>query len=305
MDISLETLTQNQKERLAFIEFRAYFLGEVRRTDVTTRFGVATAAATRDIALYRSLTDGNIVLDPKTKAYVVGDRFSPIFKHPVDRVLSALSQGFGEGIGGQSKPLVPCEVPNSLNSPNIAVLAPITQAIHRKKAVQITYHSFSSGESLREIVPFSLANNGLRWHVRAYDRRRGRFLDFVLTRIARSELLEHSPLEEHEDASNDIQWNRIVGLDLVPHPDKPRHEIIAMDYGMALTEQVLRVNVRAALAGYFLRQWSVDCSPAHTLDGPGVKLWLRNPLALYDVESANLAPGYPPAEESGHNNAAN
>lgn len=299
MDTSLETLTQNQKERLAFIEFRAYFLGEVRRTDVTTRFGVATAAATRDIALYRSLADGNIVLDPKTKAYVVGGKFSPIFKHPVDRVLSALSQGFGEGIGGQSRPLVPCEIPATLNFPNVAVLAPITQAIHRKKVVRISYHSFSSGESEREIVPFSLANNGLRWHVRAYDRRRGRFIDFVLTRIACSELLEQSRIEEHEEAINDIQWNRIVSLDLVPHPAKSAHEIIAMDYGMALPERVLKVNVRAALAGYFLRQWSVDCSPSHSLDGPEVRLWLRNPVALYGVDSASLVPGYTPVDELG------
>lgn len=173
------------------------------------------------------------------------------------------------------------------------------EVIHRKKAVRISYHSFSSGESEREIVPFSLANNGLRWHVRAYDRRRGRFIDFVLTRIARSALLEESSIEEHEQVSHDIQWNRIVSLDLVPHPAKSAHEIIAMDYGMALPERVLKVNVRAALAGYFLRQWSVDCSPSHSLDGPEIRLWLRNPVALYDVDSANLAPGYTPIDELG------
>lgn len=164
---------------------------------------------------------------------------------------------------------------------------------------KVSYHSFSSGESEREIVPFSLANNGLRWHVRAYDRRRGRFIDFVLTRIARSALLEESSIEEHEQVSHDIQWNRIVSLDLVPHPAKSAHEIIAMDYGMALPERVLKVNVRAALAGYFLRQWSVDCSPSHSLDGPEIRLWLRNPVALYGVDSANLAPGYTPIDELG------
>lgn len=292
MEPCLDGLSQNQKERLAFIEFRAYFLGEIRRTDVINRFGIATAAATRDLALYRQISNDNIVLDQRTKCYLAVEDFKPVFDHPTERVLSALSQGFGEGIGGQSKPLIQSETPRFLSQPDVSVLAPITQAISRKKVSRIAYYSFSSGKTEREIVPFALVNNGLRWHVRAFDRRRGQFLDFVLTRIESSELLEDEPILEHEDSSHDIQWSRIVELELVPHPKEKHKAIIAMDYGMSAKELLLKVRVRAALAGYFLRLWSVDCSNDHSLEGKEVRLWLRNPLSLYGVESSGLAPGY-------------
>ena len=83
---------------------------------------------------------------------------------------------------------------------------------------------------------------------------------------------------------------RIVELEMVPHPDQPRPEITEMDYGMVRGS--LRMKLRAATAGYILRQWSVDCSPDHSLRGYEFRLWLKDHLALYGVKNAVLAPGY-------------
>jgi hypothetical protein len=55
---------------------------------------------------------------------------------------------------------------------------------------------------------------------------------------------------------------------------------------------VLRMKRRAAIAGYILRKWSVDGSPDHCLRGHEFRLWLKDPLALYGVKNALLAPGY-------------
>jgi len=41
-----------------------------------------------------------------------------------------------------------------------------------------------------------------------------------------------------------------------------------------------------------LLRWSVDCSPDHSLTEEQYRLWLADPLALYGVENAKLAPGY-------------
>jgi hypothetical protein len=293
MQSFLKDISQAQSERLAYIEFRAYFLGEVKRADIIARFGIATAAATRDIALYRQIASENLILDSKSKTYLPRQGFIPIFEHSVDRVLTALTKGFGEGLGGQTKALIASEIPQSLHHPEVVLFAPITQAINRRKAVKITYNSFSTGETEREIVPFALANNGLRWHVRAYDRLRKGFRDFVLTRVGSSMLLDESRVEDHEEPANDFEWGRIVELELVPHPKKKKQvRVIAMDYGMSTKNPALKVRVRAALAGYFLRQWSVDCSRTHKLDSPEVRLWLRNALTLYGINSASLAPGY-------------
>lgn len=50
----LEDLSLVQRDRLAYIDFRLYFFGEIGRPDLIERFGVAPAGATRDLALYRN-----------------------------------------------------------------------------------------------------------------------------------------------------------------------------------------------------------------------------------------------------------
>ena len=174
--------------------------------------------------------------------------------------------------------------------PDIDVLAPLSRAINLRQAVRICYSSFSSGKQEREIVPFALADNGLRWHARAFDRLRQRFLDLVLTRIHWIQALPQSPIEPHELGHHDLDWGRILELELVPHPKEAHPEVIAMDYPMA--NGVLKVRVRAALASYLLRQWLVDCSLDHSLTEPEYRLWLRNTPILYGVSAAHLAPGY-------------
>ena len=285
----VENLSQAQRERLAYIDFRLYFFGEIGRPDLTSRFGVAPAGATRDLALYREIAPQNIEFDGSSKVYRIGKQFLPIFEHAPQRVLSSLALGFGEGLSGLSQPLLPCESPIALSSPKMDVLAPICRAIHAKRPVAIRYHSMSSGESERVIVPFALVDTGLRWHVRAFDRKSGEFRDFVVTRIEAPTLIDEEP-QANERPDNDIQWTRIVEMDFVPHPRLRRPEIIRMDYGMK--DGSIRMRVRAAVAGYMLLRWSVDCSPDHSLKEEQYRLWLSDPLALYGVENAKLAPGY-------------
>ena len=291
----LEQLTQPQRDRLAFIELRVRFVGEIRRQDLVARFGIQSAAATRDLALYKELSPGNIDYDPKGKAYILGPDFRTIFNFPPERALSWLTQGFGDGEPMRLKAWVASESPSRLTHPDLDVLASVTRAIHQESAMAVDYYSISSGKSKREIVPFALMDIGLRWHVRAFDRKSQEFRDFVITRIKNPVVLKGQPVEPHETSDQDIQWTRIVELELVPHPDQPRPEITEMDYSMQ--GGVLRMKLRAATAGYILRKWSVDCSPDHSLRGPEYRLWLKDHLAIYGVRNAVLAPGYRSPEQ--------
>lgn len=286
----LADLTQPQRDRLAFVELRVRFIGEIRRQDLVTRFGIQSAAATRDLALYKELAPGSIDYDSKVKSYVLGQNFRPLFDFPSERVLSWLTQGFGDGEPMRFKFWMVSESPSRLTLPDLDVLASVTRAIHQGYPLSIEYHSISNGRTEREIVPFALIDNGFRWHVRAFDRKTQEFRDFVITRIKNPVRLKGQPVEAHEASDQDIQWTRIVELELVPHPDQPRPEITEMDYGMQ--NGVLRVKLRAATAGYTLRKWSVDCSPDHSLRGHEYRLWLKDHLAIYGVKNAVLAPGY-------------
>ena len=283
------SLSQAQRERLTYLEFRLYFMGEIGRPDLSARFGVAPAGATRDLAMYRELAPKNIDFHNSSKTYRISSEFIPIFEHVPQRVLSALSLGFGDGVDGERRSLLPCEFPAMLSCPRMNVLAPICRAIHAKRPVEIRYQSMSSGASERVIVPFALIDTGLRWHVRAFDRKSGEFRDFVITRIENPTILNEEP-STYERMDADIQWTRIVELDVVPHPRLTRPEIIQMDYGMQ--GGFIRLRVRAAVAGYMLLRWCIDSSPDHCLKEEQYRLWLKDPLALYGVENAKLAPGY-------------
>jgi len=284
-----------QRERLAHVDFRLFFLGEVSRADISGRFDVAPAVATRDLARYRTLAPSNARFDGSSKTYRTTDNFRPLFEHSMDRALSALSKGFGDGLGGSASGLIPCEYPSPINRPAIEVLAAITRAIAGRRVLSVSYVSSSSGTTEREIVPLALADNGLRWHVRAFDRRTSSFRDFVLTRVKGVRVLSENPLPE-ESSNRDVQWSREVDIEVVPHPDFPRSELAALDYPM--TDGVLRIRAKAALVGYVLRRWSIDCSENHSLRGPEYRLWLRNRSALDGVESAFIAPGYLPKDGS-------
>ena len=77
----VESLSHAQRERLAYIDFRLYFFGEIGRPGLIERFGVAPAGATRDLALYREIAPQNITFDGSNKIYRIGQAFSPLFDH--------------------------------------------------------------------------------------------------------------------------------------------------------------------------------------------------------------------------------
>ena len=282
-------LSHSQRERLAYLELKAFFIGELRRGDLEARFSIKPAAATRDLNAYRDRAPDNLAYDRYVKAYVPTSHFCPVFPFSAERVLSWLLHGYGDGQGPTVVRTIPCEGAGELVQPDFSLLGGITRAIHTGRALRIDYLSLSSGAAKRVIVPVALADNGLRWHVRAYDRQRRRFSDFVLTRITKVKPLDEAA-EAHERIEADRQWNRRVDLRLVPHPGLTYPEAVMADYGMR--DGSLTLNVSAALAGYALQRWAVDCSSAHKLDCARHHLWLADPAVLVGVESAVMAPGF-------------
>lgn len=287
MNKTLEEIGQAQRERLFHIDFRVWFLGRLARGDLIRRFGVKEAAATRDIALYRHLAPDNLAFEGSTKTYLCAPSFRPLFDHPPERTLTAIAEGLGDDAAGDIGPHVRTERPLRLNHPAIDVIAAVSRAIVEKRLLSIDYCSLTSGMGEREIAPFALVDTGTRWHCRAFDRRRGKFLDFVLTRIARAAFCDGT-VGAAEEREADDQWMRIVELELTPHPGIQRPEAVALDY--AMVDGVLRARLRAALVGYALLHWSVDATDDHSLSPDRHHLWLRNGAALYGVDNLRIAP---------------
>lgn len=293
---TIEELSKAQRDRLAYIDLRLRYTGEVMRQDIVESYGIKSAAATRDFALYKELAPKNLSYDKSEKRYIIGKWFSPLFEFSPQQILPWIAGGYGDTSPLKNKTVIPTETTGINRTISGDVLAVISRGIYSKKIVEISYRSLSSGLTVRSIAPFVLVGNGDRWHTRAHDRRNREFRDFSLSRIIDAKQTEDA-ISPTESNTNDIQWNRVVELDLVPHPANIQHpDTIEAEYGMQ--NGVLRTKIRAALVGYFLRRWNIDCTTDHSLKGKEYQLWLKNSQALYGVENLILAPGYTPERKA-------
>lgn len=285
---SMDNLSHAQKQRLAFIDFSLQYFGQVSRQDMIKKFATGLAAATRDFASYREFAPDNMTLVHQTKSYHRKPEFKALFQHEPEGILHGLAKGFGDGL---SQPISPSEIcidATQLIHPDTEIIAALMRAIQSKRALKVKYVSVSSGEREREIVPHALVNNGQRWHVRAFDRAHQVFTDFVVTRIKAISSASHEP-KFNETQVKDSQWDNIITLNLIPHPSLDHPEAIALDYQMQ--DNTLEVVTRAALAGYLLRQWSVDCSAKHQISSGVCQLALSNLDVLSQIEHLTIVPG--------------
>lgn len=280
---------QKRKERLSFIDFCANYLGIIGRTDIIKRFGVAEASASNDLSAYIKMAPNNLQYDFKTKSHRATNQFKPAFDFPVTQALKALSTGFGDTREQLPDSFIDSESAIALNKPKCEIVAQVTRAINLKKIVDLKYHSLSSGKTERKIAPFAVVDSGLRWHVRAFDRKTNQFRDFVFTRMLDAKLTDED-LKEKESNKYDDFWNQQITLELMPHPDNIiEKESIEMDYEMIGGS--ITVQVRRAVAGYVLRHWNVDATSDHSQDGKHFQLWLKNRDSINDIEEIILAPG--------------
>ena len=269
-----DDLTGAQKELLAHIEFMGRFYGLVSRLDLTSRFDVSDTTATRMFRIYNELAPDNIIYRPTLKRYEWQESARPIIPVSTSKCVSTLVDGFGDSyanIEGQ-----PIAVKNSLFNVDLDVLSAVTRAIKRRQVIRINYLSKTSPKgSERDIVPHSIADSGLRWHVRAFDRKRGEFRDFVINRINTVFPLVKQNIPPAQLVSNDEDWNEFVELEIEPHPKLgPAKCMIEFEYRM--NNGCLKKTIRKALAGYLLDSWNVDTSSEASLKGNHVMLWLRN-----------------------------
>ena len=273
MKIRKEDLPDRPEEKLEFVELLAYFNGFVIRDDITNRFGISPASATNILSRYNQMAPGNLSYNVRLKRYEIGTPFRPIFD--VRMMI--------ERIPVYSMP----KLHKPTDSDGIERIAVISRAIQRIQSLTITYSSASGGISTRQIIPVAFADNRLRWHLRAYDRRRAEYVDFVFSRIQKVDPIEGDTIQDHEHPTNDKQWHSIVDLEIKAHP----HNLVDV-LSFAMGTDSHSVKIRAAMAGYFLQLWNVDCSPDARLRGKEYQYILTNMAEVAKVADLELAPGY-------------
>lgn len=265
-----------QQERLLYIDMRLRLLGEVRRQDLIARFGIKSAAATRDLALYRDEKPENWVYVSRTKSYVRAETFDPLYNTiSAEDAWNWLSPGAGETGLLDHEVRYPVDRGVLAGFVRMEILEVICQAISKHDLVEIAYASPWEKPRRMTVVPHGLADVLGQWYLRAFNRLTETFETFELRWIAGAHPTKRSAFP-HEFYQEDIQWAMRITLELVPHPDNVVYpESLAKSF--ELIDGLWRVEVRRALAELLTERLGVDTSKGHKLQGRGYLWWLRNP----------------------------
>lgn len=253
------------ERRLAFIEERLFWLGEVNRADLVRRFGVSMGQASGDIARYLALEPTGVGYDKSGKRYVAGENFRPVLAKPdAARFLGELrlvdlgSLAVEDTMLGKVPPFDATPLPQRSIDP--FVLRTVLRAVREQRTLDAFYQSMSRPEpSRRMIQPHALAHDGFRWHARAFDRESGEFRDFVLGRLSKPKLKEKEQASSKPE--NDVDWQTFIELVIAPHPGltPSQTHAITIDYGIRGRSTSLKV--RRALLFYALKRLGLDVAP--------------------------------------------
>ncbi len=226
------------EQRLEFIEFRLFWEGWINRSHLTERFNLSVPQASKDLSLYEEKAPGNLVYDKSAKRYLASSKFEPKFIRPdADRYLAQL-----RSIADHTVCLADTwlsEMPEAESMPlphrrvDVAVLRRLLDAIRAKNSVRVLYQSMNPQRlepMWRWISPHAFANDGLRWHVRAFCHTDREFTDFLLSRCLDVE----GDKAAEATASDDVSWNTFFNVILIPNPQLSANQqaIIAQDYCM-------------------------------------------------------------------------
>ncbi|MCO5340553.1 helix-turn-helix transcriptional regulator [Delftia tsuruhatensis] len=269
--------------RLQFIDFRLRWEGRLNRTDLIEYFGISMPQASLDIARYLELAPSNLEYDRRSRTYVAGASFKPLFPRSSARRYLAELHAKTTGLLEQGASFIghaPAvdTAPSPWRAVSDEVVHAVIRAIQDKAAVEVLYQSMTSVDaSSRTISPHALGFDGFRWHVRAYCHKRGRFSDFVLARILGLKVAGPSSV----DPGTDALWHTILTLVLVPHPDlsAAKKRVIELDYCME--DGQVALECRQAFLFYTMRRLGLHTETPSDPAAQQISLGNRTELQPY------------------------
>jgi hypothetical protein len=232
-----ESFCYAQRQRLQYIESVAYWEGKVDRPRVSRVFELSENHITKDFTAYRKAFPENLSYDVSARVYRPGRNFEPRIGSGSPEEYLSLLRAFHETTIGAVLPPVGNSItavglPFPSGNINPKVLREMTRALSQLGGVTITYQSLSTPQpTRRDIWPHALVYAGHRWHVRAYDDLRKKFVDFVLLRIIDAQSLDLNCPVSFE---TDYDWHTTESIAISPvsNLSTEQQAIVAAEYGM-------------------------------------------------------------------------
>jgi predicted DNA-binding transcriptional regulator YafY len=282
------------QQRYQYIEVMAFYTGVITRKDVARTFGISDAAATKDLKAYGLVAPDNLIYKQNVFGFVPSTTFVEMFADLSPKnVLSMFSANLAVRGNPESAKnteqeqswiygITVDQLPLPTRLPDKTICAELIRAIKNKQKLQIQYLSLSDNAddalnsekpSSRIIEPHSLVDNGLRWHVRAYNEETYDFRDFVLSRIIDAQLLNTNA---ESSIKYDDDWIETVTLKLTPHPKLNALKQKSLLYDFNVSVDFIEISVRRALVAYVLHRLSVDTTIDQSLNPNSFQLVLVN-----------------------------
>lgn len=250
-----------QDRRLEFIDFRLLWEGRVNRSDLTSFFRISVPQASLDLAKYSELAPENLVYDRTLKSYVASKDFQPVFANKDGAQYLNELQWKELGSGRESESFIGwappvANLPFPTRKINPDVLIALIRAIQKKQAVVVDYRSMENFEepTTRILFPTSFANDGFRWHLRAYCFNSLKFKDFVLGRINVVVTEIAPPLPTPEDK----EWNTFVDVVIGPNPNYPEKKKMVIEHDYQMHNGEARLRTRLAQLYYLKRRLNLN-----------------------------------------------
>ncbi|WP_104040748.1 WYL domain-containing protein [Vibrio hyugaensis] len=267
----MQDIKWDQALRFRLIEIIALWEGRLTTNHLCSAFRIGRQQASRDINKYQNLFDTPpLELDRSIKGYKPAASFSPRFSQgTANEYLTFLHQqnqivesfDFFEMGHAESAVLM---VPERSISP--IIVRSLIQAAREQRRVDIDYVSLSTPKIVgRNIVPHTIVNDGIRWHVRAYCEHRSEYRDFVLSRFRNvPDLLDRS----NYGRDRDTDWNEMAEIEVIPNPylEPAQQKIIAEDYGM--NDGRLAIKSRNALVKYIVQRLNISLDENQLCESP-------------------------------------
>jgi WYL domain len=248
------------KARLRHIDDRLLWFGFFRLSDHVETFQISEVQGKIDLQTYRGLSQtpppdrkvgrpgaGGRPALQRPGIYERPEHFVPVFPGPrnLDDLLATRlpestprTSFLIERIDALPRVIEPDRVR--------AVLA----AAELGQCCLIDYQSLTStSRSSRVISPHALVKASSRWHMRAFDFARNRFVDFALSRVKTS-TQESTKLAVPPDI--DADWHALLNIEIIPNPNLSltQRETVAREFEMQDGRTVRQI--RKALVFYLL-----------------------------------------------------
>ena len=258
---SVEQVRWDLALRYRLIETVAWWEGRLTTGHLIQSFGISRQQASKDINTYiTEHAPRNLTYDKQLKGYIPSKHFKPRFiDDSASAYLHLLYQNNEraphiEGLALAYAHTKVLEVPDRSIRPQI--LRPLLKACREGLRLETEYVSLANPEpEVRLMAPHTLVYTGMRWHVRAYCEKNGKYRDFVLSRLrGEPELLGKS----ENLIGDDHVWETAVNLVITPDQRlaAAQRAIIEADFGML--DGQLVIPSRQALVKYVLQRYQID-----------------------------------------------